>query len=163
MLRLLRVRLALLDQYLVSLGACFVPSHMSLSTSPLATPADHWGAHGRPHTLAPALPAAGHQAAAQASLAKLWPGLVERRRRAAVSSCAGSMHVRMCTACPLPPAPSSQPCRAVLCCATSASRDGYAALSGRLRGLQWDLGRGFDTQLQLGPQEVGGRAAFFFF
>lgn len=34
-------------------------------------------------------------------------------------------------------------------------RDGYAALSARLRGLQWDLGRGFETQLQLGPQEVG--------
>ena len=41
-------------------------------------------------------------------------------------------------------------------------RDGYAALSARLRGLQWDLGRGFETQLQLGPQEVRVRyrAAF---
>ncbi|PRW58067.1 2-amino-thiazoline-4-carboxylic acid hydrolase [Chlorella sorokiniana] len=32
-------------------------------------------------------------------------------------------------------------------------RDGYAALSARLRGLQWDLGRGFETELQLGLRE----------
>lgn len=33
-------------------------------------------------------------------------------------------------------------------------RDGYAALAARLRGLQLDMGRGFATQLQQGPEEV---------
>ena len=33
-------------------------------------------------------------------------------------------------------------------------RDGYAALTARLRGLQWDMGAGFASQLQLGDSEV---------
>lgn len=33
-------------------------------------------------------------------------------------------------------------------------RDGYATLTGRLRGLQLDMGRGFDSSLELGQAEV---------
>ena len=35
-------------------------------------------------------------------------------------------------------------------------RDGYAALTARLHGLQWDMGAGFASQLQLGDREVRG-------
>ncbi len=34
-------------------------------------------------------------------------------------------------------------------------RDGYSVLSARLRGLQWDMGAGFESQLELGHDEVG--------
>lgn len=36
-------------------------------------------------------------------------------------------------------------------------RDGYAALAGRLRGLQLDMGQGFESSLELGADEVSRR------
>lgn len=39
-------------------------------------------------------------------------------------------------------------------------RDGYAVLASRLRGLQWDLGRGWEARLDLGERDVSAPGGF---
>lgn len=125
------------------------------------------------HLQVAALALASHKALApwlrdEAEVLQVGRGPCVRGRAAHCMPCCPARHGPPHLACPPPPAQiirehmggrTHAALRFLLRATRLLHRDPYAVLQGRLRALQWDLGRGFESRLELGERQVRGGGA----